>query len=66
MSDRTPPAQFAPGLPPTIRPGAKVKLPRSGRVGVALAPAWSMPMHTLVDLDGDRQWMLTEILEVIE
>lgn len=64
MIDRTPLVQLTPGLPPAIAPGTRVKLPRSGRIGITLAPAWSMPLHTLVNLDGDRQWVLTEILEV--
>lgn len=65
-SDLPPPAQFQQGVSSAIAPGTRVRLPRTGRIGTALAPPWLMPRHTLVELDGgDRQWILTEILEVI-
>lgn len=49
-----------------LSPGTRVTLPRSGRSGVGLAPPWAMPGHTLVLIDGgDRQWLLTSILEVV-
>lgn len=62
----TPPAQFEQEQPSALAPGTRVKLPRSKRSGVVLVPAWLMPHHTLVQLDdGDRQWFLTSILEVV-
>lgn len=59
-----PPVEFLPNLSPVLPPGTRVSLPRSGRSGAVLAPPWAMPGHTLVLMDGgDRQWILTSILE---
>jgi len=48
----------------TYTTGQSVSLPGSKRVGVVLQPAFLMPHHTLILFaDGDRKWVLTEILE---
>jgi hypothetical protein len=46
--------------------GQSVRLPGSNRVGVVLKAAFLMPHHTLILFaDGDRRWVLTELLVAI-
>ena len=46
----------------TYPTGQSVRLP-SNRVGTVIAPAFLMPLHSLILFaDGDRQWILTKLL----
>ena len=48
----------------TYTTGQSVRLPGSNRVGVVIDAPFPMPHHTLILFaDGDRKWVLTEILE---
>ena len=49
----------------TPTPGQSVRLP-GNRVGIVIDAPFLMPGHTLILFaDGDRRWVLTEILEAI-